>query len=235
MESVSVVIAAGGTSGRMEGINKLLAPLGGVPVIIRTVKAFHDIRYIKQIILVIPKKDESEYLSLLSEYKVNRKVKIAYAGSTRRHSVYNGLLSLSDKEGIVLIHDGARPLVTRKIIDECVDGAKRYGVCVAASKSTDTVKIADSIMFIEKTLDRDKVYNAQTPQAFKTEFALDFHKRAEADDLEVTDDCMIAEHYGHNVKIIESDSLNLKITTKTDLVIASAILADGNNTEAHDS
>ena len=81
-------------------------------------------------------------------------------------------------------------------------------------------------MFVEKTLEREKIYNAQTPQAFKTEFAIQFHNRARTDNLEVTDDCMIAEHYGHNVKIIESDPSNIKITTKRDLLIAKAFLAD---------
>ena len=226
MEPVRAVIAAGGTSSRMSGINKLLALLDGIPVIIRTVKAFHDIKYVERIILVIPKEDESVYSSLLSQYKVDTKVKFAYSGSNRRESVYNGLMSLDDQEGIVLIHDGARPLVTRKIIDECIEGAQRYGVCLAASKNTDTMKKADSIMFVEKTLEREKIYNAQTPQAFKTEFAIQFHNRARNDNLEVTDDCMIAEHYGHNVKIIESDPSNIKITTKRDLLIAKAFLAD---------
>ncbi len=226
MEPVRAVIASGGTSSRMGGINKLLAILDGIPVIIRTVKAFHDLKYIEQIILVIPKDDEPKYSSLLLQYSVKSKVKFAYSGINRRESVYNGLMALDDQEGIVLIHDGARPLVSRKIIEECIEGAKRYGVCLAASKNTDTMKMADNIMFVEKTLEREKIYNAQTPQAFKTEFAIAFHNKARTDNLDVTDDCMIAEHYGHNVKIIESDPSNIKITTKRDLLIAQALLAD---------
>ena len=196
MGPIRAIIASGGTSSRMGGINKLTAILDGIPVIIRTVKAFYDLKYIEQIILIIPKDDESLYLSLLAKYRMDSKVKFAYSGINRRESVYNGLMMLDDEEGIVLIHDGARPLVSRQIIDECIEGAKRYGVCVAASKNTDTIKKADSIMFVEKTLEREKIYNAQTPQAFKTEFAIAFHKRAKIDNLDVTDDSMIAEHYG---------------------------------------
>ncbi|MFA5341000.1 MAG: 2-C-methyl-D-erythritol 4-phosphate cytidylyltransferase [Clostridia bacterium] len=226
MEPIRAVIASGGTSSRMGGINKLLAILDGIPVIVRTVKAFHNLEYIEQIILVIPKDSESVYSSLLSQYRIEAKVKYAYSGINRRQSVYNGLMSLDDQDGIVLIHDGARPLISKKIIDECIEGAKRYGVCLAASKNTDTIKMADNIMFVEKTLEREKIYNAQTPQAFKTEFAIELHNKARMDNLEVTDDCMIAEHYGYNVKIIESDPSNIKITTKRDLIFAQAILAD---------
>jgi len=226
MELIRVVIPAGGSSSRMGGINKLIAKVGGLPVIVRTIKAFHELEYIEQIVIVVPKEQHEQYSKLLKEYKIDSKVKFAYSGLSRRESVYNGLKELDDDEGIVLIHDAARPLVTKKIIDECIEGAKRYGFCLAASKNTDTIKRADNIMFVEKTLDREKIYNAQTPQAFKTEFALDFHKRAQEDSLDVTDDSMIAEYYGHNVKIIESDIFNIKITSKIDLLIAESILSN---------
>ena len=225
MEPIRVVIPAGGSSSRMGGVNKLTAMLGDYPVIIHTLKAFHSLKYINQIIIVIPQDEECVYTRLLSEYNLINKIKFAYSGLSRRESVYNGLMALDDHEGIVLIHDGARPLVSRQIIDECIEGAKRYGVCLAASKNTDTVKMADNIMFVEKTIEREKIYNAQTPQAFKTEFAILLHEMAERDELDVTDDSSIAEHYGHNVKIIESDASNIKITTKKDLSIAEVLLS----------
>jgi 2-C-methyl-D-erythritol 4-phosphate cytidylyltransferase len=227
MEPIRTVIPAGGSSIRMNGVNKLVAKVAGLPVIVRTIKAFDELEYIEQIVVVVPKEQHELYLKLLKEYKVDNKVKFAYSGLSRQESVFNGLKELSDDEGIVLIHDAARPLVTKKIIDDCIEGAKRYGFCLAASRNTDTIKRADNIMFVEKTLDRQRIYNAQTPQAFKTEFALDFHKRAQEDNLNVTDDSMIAEYYGHNVKIIESDTLNIKITSKIDLLIAEAFLSNG--------
>lgn len=224
MESIRVIIPAGGSSQRMEGTNKLLAMIGGLPVIIRTLKAFTKLSYINEIILVVPENESEKYRHLINSYDPGDKVRIAFSGATRRISVYNGLMAMSGDDGIVLIHDGARPLVSRKIIDDCIEAALRYGLCIAASKCIDTLKVADNIMFVERTLDREKIYNTQTPQAFKAEFILELHKKAKEDDLDVTDDSMIAEYYGHNVKIVESDPSNIKITTKKDLAIAEALL-----------
>lgn len=225
--SISTIIAAGGKSSRMNGTNKLTSILLDSPVIVHTLKAFIQIPKMSEIIVVIPQEDMDLYEGIFKSFQLLDQVRLVSGGHNRRISVLNGLKALEDKKGIVLIHDGARPLVNARTIYDCIEGAKRYGACVAAYLSVDTVKKADNIMFVEKTLDRDKIYFAQTPQAFKTEIILDLHKKAEKDLLEVTDDAMICEHYGHNIKIIPSDRWNIKITREEDLILARALLSCG--------
>jgi 2-C-methyl-D-erythritol 4-phosphate cytidylyltransferase len=135
---------------------------------------------------------------------------------------------------VVLIHDAARGLVTTKIIRDCIEAALEHGACCAAVPLTDTLKEVDRKGIVKKTLDRDRFYRIQTPQAFIYRDILKLHKKAMFRSLHVTDDAQIAEYFGYSVYLVESEYSNIKITTETDLVVANALLSSSDYAGAHD-
>lgn len=233
--NVTAIIAAGGSSSRMNGTNKLLKEVGGKALLVRTTEAFLNVAQIDQIIIVASKDNIESYKQILDEAECLDKVNIIEGGKNRRESVYNGLIEADKETRIVLIHDAARPLVTEKLITDCIKVSERHGACCAAIPLSDTLKEVGDKGFVKKTINRENLYRIQTPQAFHYKDILKLHKRAAYRGLKVTDDAQIAEYFGYHVYIVDSDESNIKVTTPVDLVIANAILSAGNNTSTEDT
>ncbi len=220
----SAVILAAGSSTRFGSRLKQHCELGSVPVIVRTLKMFQSSPLIDEIILVGRSEDIPVFNEYRSSYGISKIKKIIAGGDTRQKSSKLGLDAVSDKSKYIAIHDGARCLVTDKIIRDTVNAAYSSRAAAAASRVTDTVKISDSTGFIEKTVDRDSVWLVKTPQVFMTELYRAAAYMAEKDKFAATDDCMLAERLGFKVKLVECDADNIKITVADDIAAAESIL-----------
>ena len=212
MEMFSLIITAGGSSTRYGNKNKLLEKIIDKTVIEETVNKFIDNEYINQIII-------SANESIISELKLlfnDKKIEIIEGGSTRQKSVYNALLRV--KNEYVLIHDGARPLVTKDIVSETMNSTVKFSAVSVMTKTTDTIKEVDETGRIIRTIDRSKLYNTQTPQGFKTELIKNAHE--ELKDGNYTDDCSMLEALNIPVYIVNGSYTNIKITVKNDLDFA---------------
>jgi len=233
--NVTAIIAAGGSSSRMNGTNKLLEEVGGKALLVKTTEAFLKVGQIDQVIIVAAKDNIKRYKQVLKAAGYLDKVNIIEGGKSRRESVYNGLIETDKETRVVLIHDAARPLVTKKLIVDCIEAADRYGACCAAVPLTDTLKEAGDKGFVKRTISREGLYKIQTPQAFYFKDILKLHKRAAYRGMNVTDDAQIAEYFGYHVYLVDSDESNIKVTTPADLIIANALLGAGNDAGTEDS
>lgn len=213
--NIAAVIVAGG-KGKRFGSKKQFEFIGKRKVIELTVSKFLKISDIKNIVLVLPIEDIKRKLDF------SNRIKIVPGGKTRHHSVFNGLSILSSDTDIVLIHDGVRPFVSEKIIKDSIVSAKKYGACVVAIPSNDTVKIAKN-GFIISTPERRNIFLAQTPQAFKYSLIMRAYKKAFEKNFFSTDDSALVEKLGKKVRIVSGDYKNIKITTKEDLSLKSRI------------
>jgi len=220
-----VVIVAAGTGSRMNmGINKQFIKLEGKEVIVYTIEKFYNNPNIDDIVVVV-KESESEFFKkeIIERYNF-KNIKIAYGGKERQDSVYNGLKLLDEKCDIVLIHDGARPFVSNKTIDTCIEEAKEHKAIVVGVPVKDTIKVIDSNNNIVDTPNRSVLWAVQTPQTFNYNILLNAYEDAFKSRFYGTDDAMLVERIGHKVKMVEGSYNNIKITTKEDLNIGSQIL-----------
>ena len=220
-----VVIVAAGTGSRMNmGINKQFIKLEGKEIIAYTIEKFYNNSNIEDIVVVV-KEDESEFFKkeILDKYNF-KNVKIAYGGKERQDSVYNGLKLLDEKCDVVLIHDGARPFVSDKIIDKSIEEAKEHKAIVVGVPVKDTLKFIDNDKNIVDTPNRSVLWAVQTPQTFDYNILIDAYKEAFKNKFYGTDDAMLVERIGYKVKMLEGSYNNIKITTQEDLNIGSQIL-----------
>ena len=220
-----VVIVAAGTGSRMNmGINKQFIKLEGKEIIAYTIEKFYNNSNIEDIVVVV-KEDESEFFKkeILDKYNF-KNVKIAYGGKERQDSVYNGLKLLDEKCDVVLIHDGARPFVSDKIIDKSIEEAKEHKAIVVGVPVKDTIKVIDNDKNIVDTTNRSVLWAVQTPQTFDYNILIDAYKDAFKNKFYGTDDAMLVERIGYKVKMLEGSYNNIKITTQEDLNIGSQIL-----------
>lgn len=218
---ITAVIAAGGKGERMgANINKVFLSVLGREVLAHTISAFSDNEQIDEIIIVTAKRDMDRCRKIADRYK--KVTCVTEGGDTRQKSVIAGLCKATGD--IVLIHDGARALVSDMEINAVIADCERYGAAAAGVQCKDTLKTADNDGFIKGTIDRETTYLIQTPQAFYLNEITELHKRAEKDGFIATDDCMIAERYGRRVKITEGSYDNIKLTTPEDMIIAEGIL-----------
>lgn len=223
LRSCGAVIVAAGTASRMGGIDKVMAPIGGKPMILRTAEAFQNCDAIREIVivtrpdLIVPVADLCHGLD---------KVRTVIAGGdTRQASVEAGLGALSPGMKLAAVQDGARPLATWQLIDRVVRAANSYGAAAPAIPVKDTVKtVAGGI--VTGTPDRGSLRAVQTPQVFDLDLLKAALKKASEDGVQVTDDCSAVERLGMSVKIVEGDERNLKITTPPDLKIAELFLEE---------
>lgn len=216
-KTVAAVIAAGGSSTRM-GKDKLLMDLCGKSVIVRTVEAFSSCGFFDEIIVV----SSYDNIQAFSEEfnKSNLSVKLVPGGKTRGESSLNGIKA--SESDYVLIHDGARPLVTKKIIEETLEECIKYGAAATGVRAKDTIKQVDGDLFIANTVPRETAMLIQTPQAFSRE---DILKAYESADGSETDDCAVAEKSGNVIKLVEGSYENLKLTTPEDVITAREIIS----------
>lgn len=223
----SAIIAAAGSGTRMgceSGITKQQLTLCGMPIIVRTLKAFEGSEYINEIIVVAREDEIPLYEKYKADYTLTKITAVVSGGETRQDSVLRGFEAISDKSDFVAIHDGARCLITADKINSVLAEAFRCGAATAATHVTDTVKRANSKNYITETIDRRELWLAQTPQIFKTELYRAAAYVAKDEGFIATDDNALAEHVGFDVKLVDCGTDNIKITTQADLAIAEVIL-----------
>ena len=219
----SAVIVAAGASRRM-GQDKMFMELAGEPVILHTLRIFEASPVVSEIIAVCREEDTERLAQLAVKGGITKLTHIVAGGESRPVSVYNGLCAVSRKATVVAVHDGARPLVTQKIINEAVLRAMRFHAAAPAMPVKATVKEAKNGVVIS-TPERASLFEAQTPQVFDVDLLRGALVAAIASGRELTDDCSAVEALGATVHLTEGSYENIKITTPEDITIAEAILA----------
>ena len=217
------VIVAAGTASRMGGIDKVMALLGGEPMIVRSVRTFQNCDAIREIVVVTRPDLIPEITRLCAGFS---KVKAVVAGGADRpESVENGLNALSDQVRLAAIHDGARPLVTNEVIDRTVRAAHSYSAAAPGIPVKDTIKQVQGGV-VANTPDRSALQAIQTPQVFDADLLRGALKNAREKQIPITDDCSAVEQLGMSVRIVEGDEQNIKVTTPMDLKIAALLLEE---------
>ena len=220
---IPVIVVAAGRSARMQGTDKQLLELSGIPVLIRTLKAFEYSNAVSRIILVTREEIIAEIQLLCRKYMITKLSDIAVGGNDRHSSVMRGIERLAENEEKVLIHDGARPFVTQKMISDCSAALETNDGAVCAVKINDTVKQSSDGKLIETTLDRNRLYAAQTPQGVRISAYRSALEKI-GDTTRFTDDSSILETAGYRVAVVNGDASNIKITTPSDIRLAKALL-----------
>ena len=223
---ISAIILAGGMGKRMGApVSKQFIEIKGKPIIYYTIKKFSENKKIDNIVVVLSK-DEVGYFKENILEKYNLKVdNIVIGGTERQDSVYNGLKSLEDTNtDIVLIHDGARPFISDRIIDDGIKFAQVYGACAPGVMPKDTIKIKNESNFSVSTPDRGSLVAIQTPQVFKFNEILECHEKIKINNIVVTDDTMVAEKFGYSVYLYDGEYTNIKVTTPEDLILGEKLI-----------
>ena len=221
---ISAIVLAGGRGKRMNyHKSKQFIEIKGKPVLVYTLEKFIDNKSIDEVILVLPE-DEVDYCKkeVLQRYslKVDR---IVIGGKERQDSVFNALEAM-EKADIVLIHDGARPFINEKIIEEGIKYANIYGAAAPGVTPKDTIKVKNEDNISVDTPDRNMLVAVQTPQCFKYDEIYQCHRKIKEENAIVTDDTSVVERYGHKVYLYEGDYTNIKITTPEDLILAERLI-----------
>ena len=217
-QKVGAIIVAAGESRRMGGIDKVLAPLGGKPALAHVLHAFDGCNLIDQIVVVVSKANMEWCRQLIAEEGLSKPIEVCAGGKRRQDSVAAGLSRLEGCHWVV-IHDGARPLVTKDLIERGLEAARETGAAVAAVPVTDTIKVAGDDRIVHQTPPRQNLWAVQTPQVFRFGIIAEAYKQAKD---EVTDDASLVEQSGYRVKLYMGAYDNIKITTPDDLLIAEA-------------
>jgi len=220
-----LLIPAAGRGQRMgSDYNKLLLPLLGKPLLGWTLLAAEASTEINWIGIVGQTFDFSNFQAILDKLNLTTPVTFIEGGKTRQASVYNGLEALPEQATHVLIHDGARCLVTRELFDRCSEALATCQALIAAVPVKDTIKVVDGSGYIQDTPERRYMWAAQTPQGFEVDLLKRCHRQGKVLGWEVTDDAALFEKCQLPVKIVEGEETNLKLTTRFDLTIAQYIL-----------
>lgn len=220
----TALVAAAGSSARMGGINKLLQPLDGVPVLVRTLTALQRAGRIDEIVVAAREEDVVEISRLCRTYGITKCAKVVRGGESRTHSVLLAALEARPDAELLAVQDGARPLVTPELIDAVAEAAARTAAAAPAVPVKDTVKVVRADGTVDRTLDRDALRAVQTPQIFEASILKAALQSALEAGAAVTDDCSAVERLGKRVYLVDGDEENLKITTPVDLLLAEAIL-----------
>jgi 2-C-methyl-D-erythritol 4-phosphate cytidylyltransferase len=222
-----VILPAAGKGKRMgAGKNKLFIELEGLPVFIHTLRVFEHDDQCREIFLSIHPDDQAEMASLLEKEQIQKKITFVTGGRERQHSVFNALKH-TNGDGIVLVHDAARPFIDMNLIVQLVESANSHGASVVAVPVKDTIKKVENGIVVE-TVERSSLWAVQTPQAFRVSLLLEAHVHAETTQFLGTDDASLVEYLGEKVAIVEGDYNNIKLTTPEDIYFANAILKQRN-------
>ena len=221
--SCGAVIVAAGSASRMGGVDKVMADIGGEPMILRTVRAFAEAEVIREIVIVT-REDLIRPVTALCG-KTDKVRAVVAGGKTRQESVHLGMNALSPQVKLVAVHDGARPFASQALIDRMVRAGHSFGAAVPAVPLKDTVKTKKNGI-VGQTPDRSSLCAVQTPQVFDFDLLRGALAKAEADGAEITDDASAVERMGMTVKIMEGEEQNIKITTPMDLKLAQLIWED---------
>ena len=222
-----MVVVAAGTSSRMQGVNKTFAPLLGQPLIARTLSCFDSSSLVDEIVLVLSQADLECGKAVVRTHGFTKVSGICAGGDRRQDSVGRGLESLQPCDW-VMVHDGARPYVTRDLLERGWRAARETGAASAGVPVKDTIKVIGAGNLVTATPPRDNLWAAQTPQVFRYSLLLDAHRNCAED---VTDDAAMVEALGHPAQMFLGDYRNLKVTTPEDLDIMEALLKAGGATD----
>ena len=226
--SAAVVIAASGSGLRFgSDIPKQFQKLGEMPVIARTIAAFDRLDIIQEIVVAAPADYVTHTYDIIARHKFSKVSMVVPGGTNRAASIYAALKQLQSGTGIVLIHDGVRPLVTEELIKAVAVAAETHGAAIAGTPLTDTIKKVIGDNQVESTPDRKHYWQVQTPQGFAYELIMKAYAQGEKDNIlsQVTDDSALVERLGMPVFMVEGSTGNIKITTQEDLAISKILLA----------
>lgn len=226
-EKIMAIVLAGGQGKRMQSkIQKQYMELKGYPVLYYSLKEFEE-SDVDGVVLVVGK-GEISYCQkeIIEKYGFQKVVAIVEGGKERYESVYYGLKAIESGD-YVLIHDGARPLLTQAIIKDSIEGVKKHRACVVGMPVKDTIKVIDKEGFAKETPDRSTLWLMQTPQSFTVPLVTKaYEEMMKVEDNTITDDAMVVEKYGnHPIKLLKGSYENIKITTPEDLMVAECLLS----------
>jgi 2-C-methyl-D-erythritol 4-phosphate cytidylyltransferase len=226
---VTAVIPAAGSGMRM-GLKeeKQYLEIGGMPLLVHTLRVFQECHLVDSIIIVVPEKDVDYCIhQVVPRYQLSKVCKVIGGGERRQDSVRNGIEAVADSCRWVLIHDGVRPFVSIELIEKVIKAARRYRAVITGLPVTETIKRVDSKANVLKTIERKGLWRIQTPQIFSREDIHLAHKEAlKRAWTDATDDSLLVEKMGIPVKIIEGQERNIKITTPYDLQVARFLLSN---------
>ncbi|MBT2725521.1 2-C-methyl-D-erythritol 4-phosphate cytidylyltransferase [Bacillus sp. ISL-75] len=218
-----VILPAAGQGKRMgAGKNKLLLELNGIPVLIHTLRVFEQDEACSGIILAIHPQDKPEFQVLLDRYRVTKVINLVPGGNERQDSIYNALKSV-ETDGIILVHDAARPFILKEHIHRLTEMAEETGAAILGVPAKDTMKKINDGVVVE-TVERSSLWAVQTPQAFRILLLKEAYEKAEKDHFLGTDDASLVERLPYPVEVVEGDYDNIKLTTPEDLFFAEAII-----------
>jgi 2-C-methyl-D-erythritol 4-phosphate cytidylyltransferase/2-C-methyl-D-erythritol 2,4-cyclodiphosphate synthase len=225
---VAAIIPAAGSGSRMGlAVPKQFFALQGIPILIHTLRVFQQAESVGLIVVVVPPESCAWAEDLVHQYRLAKILRVLPGGRFRQDSVLAGLEALPPEVDIVVVHDGVRPFVTVSLIENCLQEAAKSGAAMAAVPAKDTLKFVSSEKVIEHTINRDGVWQAQTPQVFKKSLLVAAYARAAGNkDFMATDEAGLLELLGHPVKVVEGSETNIKITRQEDLLLAKAILME---------
>ena len=219
----AAVVVAAGSAARMEGIDKVLSPLRGIPVLVWTLRVFEDCPRITEVVVVTREDILVEVSRLCKDYGLSKVSKIVVGGAERPLSVRAGLRETRRDAELIAIHDGARPFLSQEVLEETLEQAALSGAAAPAVALSDTVKRARDGL-VEETLDRSCLWAVQTPQVFQADLIRPAAEQAAELADPPTDDCAAVERLGMKVVLTRGDRENIKITTPFDLLLGEAIL-----------
>jgi 2-C-methyl-D-erythritol 4-phosphate cytidylyltransferase len=224
---VTAIIPAGGYGVRMgAGIHKQMIELDGKPILIHTLEKFQNCDCVDAIIIASAQEILLDVEEMIKRYRITKVVEVTVGGDERQDSVYNALqMMVYHHTEIVLVHDAVRPFINCDKICEVVEACMETGAAILAVRPKDTIKESSDGKFIDKTLDRGKLWIVQTPQAFLYTILQKAYKNAYAESFYGTDDASLVERIGIRVRIVEGSYENIKITTPEDLELARLILS----------
>ncbi|MGH7250267.1 MAG: 2-C-methyl-D-erythritol 4-phosphate cytidylyltransferase [Nitrospiraceae bacterium] len=221
------IVPAAGRGHRMgSNIPKQFLTLGGLPVLVHTLRVLEAADSVGEVILVVPEAEREFCLrEIVTHHRLSKVKKIVAGGERRQDSVRHGLAAIAGDPDLVLVHDAVRPFLTREMIGGVLEQAAKHEAAVVAIPMRDTVKQVGTDRLIECTVDRRSLWLAQTPQAFRLALLREAHRKAEQEGIQATDDAQLVERLGHRVALVEGSAENIKITRPEDLAIGEAILA----------
>ena len=222
----AVLACAGGSTRMGTSVSKQFLPLCGVPAVMRALRAFEEARTVSSVVVVCREQDIAEMERLLKACRIEKVTAVVPGGKTRQESVAAGVAAAPRDARVLAVHDGARPLVTPEEIDRCVLDCLETGASALGVPVKDTVKTVDGEGRVVSTLPRDRLWAAQTPQAFDGEMYRKALRRAREEGADYTDDCQLVEHLGVRVHLLMGSYANIKLTTRDDVCAAEAILRE---------
>lgn len=222
----SVIIVCAGNSTRMQGVNKILLPLGESTVIGNTMRCFQRCESVKEIVIVAREQDIPEIKAEADRQEITKLIACTTGGATRQESVIKGIRCISNDTEMIAVHDGARPLVKPEHIEKTIKDARVFGGATLGVQVKDTIKMVDDGL-ITDTPPRNQLYITQTPQVFKRKLYFEAVDFSLEHGLDFTDDCQLVEAIGGKVCMTVGDYANIKITTPEDIRLAEALLEEG--------